>query len=659
MSFPIISDFSALGNPVALAPGELGALTHPRSPCNYHKTVAFGLLVILAFPLSIRASEPAPITLTVDASDIATQRIEARLVVPVKAGPLTLLYPKWLPGTHGPGGPIGRLGGLKLSAGGKPVSWQRDPLEMFAFHCEVPAGATVLEVELAYALTSAQDSLEVSVGVVASRRLAIINWNALLVYPKGTRADAIIYAARLRLPAGWKFGSRLEPVRKTPEEVEFKPVSLSRLVDCPVIAGEHFRTIPLTGAPTPHQIDLACEDAKSLDLTPELIDHMKRLVAESGLLFGARHYTDFHFLLGLSDKLPAFGLEHHECSVNTASPKALTGDASAKWWLTFLLPHEYAHSWNGKYRRPVGLVSPDYQGPQQTDLLWVYEGLTQYVGLVLDARSGLWTPEQYRQELAFTAAELDRRSGRTWRPLADTALASQIRTPFSRHTWRLGSDYYYEGVFIWLEADGIIRTQSQGKRCLEDFLHAFFGGDGGKVVVKPYSFDDVVKSLERITPYDWRGFFTQRLGSTDSRAPLDGIEAAGWRLVYTDAMPDALKVRGVLDLSYSLGCWLAKEGVVIEVLPRSPAAKAGLIAGMRVLAVNGRRFSEDTLRQAIKATAKEKAKLDLLIENGDQFKTYPVDYQGGEKYPNLERIPDRPDMLSQIIKPAAQASEKK
>jgi predicted metalloprotease with PDZ domain len=645
MSFPVISDFSALASPGASTPRKLGALMQSRSTC-------ICLLVILAFPLAIRAREPAPITITVDASEIGNQRIEARLVIPVKPGPLTLLYPKWLPGTHGPGGPIGRLGGLKLSAGGKPVSWQRDPLEMFAFHCEVPAGAPVLEVELAYALTSAQDSLEVSVGVVASRRLAIINWNALLVYPKGRRADEIIYAARLLLPAGWKYGCRLEAVRKSPEEVEFKPVTLSRLIDCPVIAGEHFRTISLTNAPTPHQIDLACEDAKSLDLTPELIDHMKRLVAESGALFGARHYTDFHFLLGLSDKLPAFGLEHHECSVNTASPKALTGDASAKWWLTFLLPHEYAHSWNGKYRRPVGLVSADYQGPEQTDLLWVYEGLTQYVGLVLDARSGLWTPEQYRQELAFTAAELDRRSGRTWRPLADTALASQIRTPFSRHTWRLGSDYYYEGVFIWLEADGIIRKQSQGKRCLEDFLHAFFGGDDGKVVVKPYSFDDVIKSLEEIAPYDWRGFFTQRLRSTDSHAPLAGIEAAGWRLVYTDAMPDALKVRGVLDLSYSLGCWLAKEGGVIEVLPRSPAAKAGLIAGMRVLAVNGRRFSEDTLRHAIKATAKEKAKLDLLIENGDEFKTYPVDYQGGEKYPNLERIPDRPDVLSQIIKPS-------
>ncbi len=541
------------------------------------------LLLALASTMAARAAEPTPITLTADASEIHQQRIEARMVIPAKPGPMTLLYPKWLPGTHGPGGPIGRLGGLKISAGGKPVAWQRDSLEMFAFHCDVPSGATALEVELAYALTSAQDFLEVSVGVVASRHVAIINWNALVVYPKGGKVDELIYAAQLRLPRGWKFGSRLDQVSESSGTIEFKPVSLTRLIDCPVIAGEHFRTIPLTGEPVPHQVDLACEDARSLDLTPEFIEDMKRLVAESGALFGARHYTNFHFLLGLSDKLPAFGLEHHECSVNTASPRALTGDASAKWWLTFLLPHEYLHSWDGKYRRPAGLVSPDFQGPQTTDLLWVYEGLTQHLGLILCARSGLWTPEQYRENLALTAAELDRR------PLGDTATATQIHTVSSRHTWRGGSDYYYEGVFLWLEADGIIRKQSDGKRSLEDFCKAFFGGDDGKVLVKPYSFEDVVKSLEEITPYDWRDFFTKRLNSTEPHAPLAGLEAAGWRLMYTDKQPETLKGRGGLDLSYSLGCWLSKDGSVTEVIPHSPAAKAGLTAGMRVIAVNGRR----------------------------------------------------------------------
>ncbi len=376
-------------------------------------------------------------------------------------------------------------------------------------------------------------------------------------------------------------------------------------------------------------------------------------MAESGAYFGARHYTNFHFLLGLSDKLPSFGLEHHECSVNTASPRAFSGDPSAKWWLTFLLPHEYLHSWDGKYRRPAGLVTPDYQGPHQTDLLWVYEGLTQYLGLVMDARSGLWTPEQYRENLAQTAADLDRRSGRTWRPLIDTALGSQIHTVGSRHTWRGGSDYYYEMVFVWLEADGIIRKQTQGKRNLQDFCRAFFGGEDGKVLVKPYSFEDVVTALEEIAPYDWNGFFKNRLNSTDAHAPMAGLEMAGWKLVYTDHLPDTTRGRGGLDLSYGLGCSISREGNISGIYPHLPAAQAGLREGMRVVAVNGRRFSNAVVRDALKASAKENTKLDLLIENGEEFKTVSVDYHGGEKYPHLERIPDRPDVLAEIIKSAS------
>jgi predicted metalloprotease with PDZ domain len=632
-------------------PPEGNQLRRILKPRLSARPFIYGLVLSLASPLSTHAEGPPPISITVDASEVNQQRIEARMVFPAKPGPLTLLYPKWLPGTHGPGGPIGRLGGLKLSASGKPVAWQRDPLEMFAFHCQVPEAATALEVELAYILTNSQDPFEVSIGVVASRHVAIINWNAMLVYPKGGKADELIYAAQLQLPKGWKFGSRLETVRDSSGTVEFKPVSLSRLIDCPVIAGEHFRTIPLTSEPTPHQIDLACEDAKTLELNSEFIEHMKRLVAESIAFFDARHYTNFHFLLGLSDRIPHFGLEHHECSVNTASPRAFTGDPAAKWWLTFLLPHEYLHSWNGKYRRPEGLVSPDYQGPHQTDLLWVYEGLTQYLGLVMDARSGLWTPEQFRENLASTGADLDRRSGRTWRPLIDTALASQIHTAGSRHTWRGGSDYYYEGVFIWLEADGIIRKQTQGKRNLQDFCRAFFGGEDGKVVVKPYSFDEVMTSLEEIAPYDWRGFFTSRLNATERHAPLAGLEMAGWKLVFTDARQESGRDRDGLDLSYGLGCFISREGNINNIGAHSPAAKGGLKEGMRVIAVNGRRFSDAAFRQALRASAKENAKLDLLIENGDEFKTISLDYHGGEKYPKLERIQDRPDVLAEIIKP--------
>jgi predicted metalloprotease with PDZ domain len=612
--------------------------------------IAAGLQFAARFPRS-------PITLTVDASEVHERRIQARLVIPAQAGRLTLFYPKWIPGTHAPDGPIRRLGGLKLTAAGKPIAWQRDPLDMYTFHCEVPPGAYRVEVELAYILTAFQDPLEVSAGVVASPHLAIINWNSLLLYPKGTLADEQSCLASLRLPKGWKYGTGLEIAKNSDDTIEFQPVPLSRLVDSPVIAGEFFRTIPLGGEQIPHQIDLAAEDAKALELSLEFIANMKRLVAESGALFGARHYRAFRFLLGLSDRVPAFGLEHHECSVNTASPKALTGDARAKWWLTFLLPHEYLHSWNGKYRRPAAMVGRDFQQPQQTDLLWVYEGLTQYLGLVLDARSGLWTPEQFREELGLIAADLDRRRGRAWRPLADTAVAAQVPAMASQHTWRGGSDYYYEGVLIWLEADVLIRQKSKGKRSLDDFCQKFFGGEG-RQPIKPYTFDDVVSALNDMAPHDWRAYFNSRLSSTSPTAPLGGIEDGGWRLTYNDVLPETLKARGLLDQSYSLGVWLTKDGTVTEVIPGMPAAKAGLRSGMKLIAINGKRFSEERLREAVKATRTAVAPLNFLMENGDEFKTYTVAYRGGEKYPHLERAQDRPDLLSKILKPLAASSSR-
>ncbi len=612
---------------------------------------------VAAAGLQFAARPPRPpITLTVDASEVHERRIQARLVIPAQPGRLTLFYPKWIPGTHAPDGPIRRLGGLKLTAAGKQIAWQRDPLDMFTFHCEVPAGANRVEVELAYMLTAFQDPLEVSAGVVASPHLAIINWNSLLLYPKGSAADEQPFLASLRLPKGWKYGTGLEIAKNSDDTIEFQPAPLTRLVDSPVIAGEFFRTIPLKGEPIPHQIDLAAEDAKALELSPEFITHMKLLVAESGALFGARHYRSFRFLLGLSERVPAFGLEHHECSVNTASPKALAGDARAKWWLTFLLPHEYLHSWNGKYRRPAAMVGRDFQQPQQTDLLWVYEGLTQYLGLVLDARSGLWTPEQFREDLALIAADLDRRfKGRTWRPLADTAVAAQVPAMASQHTWRGGSDYYYEGVLIWLEADVLIRQKSKGKRSLDDFCRKFFGGEGWQPI-KPYSFDDVVSTLNEVSPHDWRAYFNSRISSTSPTAPLGGIEEGGWRLTYNDVLPETLKARGLLDESYSLGVWLTKDGTIMEVIPGMPAAKAGLRSGMKLIAINGKRFSEERIRKAVKATKTAAAPLNFLMENGDDFKTYTVNYRGGEKYPHLERAQDRPDLLSQILKPLTASS---
>jgi predicted metalloprotease with PDZ domain len=596
------------------------------------------------------------IKLDVDATEITRKLVRARLTIPAEPGPLVLYYPKWVPGAHGPGGPIGNVGGLKLSAAGKAISWRRDTLDLYAFHCEIPPGATAVEAEVAYVPPYHPPPLVVSLGIVSSNQLAILNWNALVLYPQRRTAADLTITASLRLPQGWKHASALPVDGPTTSELHFEPVPLPRLIDSPVLAGAHLRSIPLSlKKDVPHQLDVAAENDKDLQLSAEFINGLTRVAAEAGALFGTRHYRSFHFLLALSDRVPSFGLEHHESSVNSASPRAFQGDTASKWWLTFLMPHEYTHSWNGKYRRPALMVTRDYQQPQQTELLWVYEGLTQYLGLLLDARSGLWTDRQFREELAGTAANLDRPWGRTWRPLLDTAIAAPLHANAGGHNWRGISDYYYEGVLIWLEADVLIRRQTQGRRSLDDFCRRFFGGKNTGPAVVGYTFEDVLEALNATAPHDWRTFFNCRLTSTEPRAPLGGIRQSGWRLVYSEVPRER---GGAPDLSYSLGLVVGADGTIHEVLHDMPGARAGLNPGMKITAINQRRWSADELRAALKAAKQEKKPLDLLVDEGEVLQTYHVDYHEGEKHPHLERDSDWPDLLATILKPLTPRDEK-
>ena len=413
----------------------------------------------------------------------------------------------------------------------------------------------------------------------------------------------------------------------------------------PVIAGAHCRP---RGAAS----------AAALELKPEDGRHFSRLVPETGALFGARHYRAYHFLLTLSDHVAHFGLEHHESSDNRQSEKFLT-DAGTFKLHAGLLPHEMAHSWNGKYRRPVGLATPDFQQPMQGELLWVYEGLTDYLGLILTTRCGLWTEEDFRQNLALDAASLDRQPGRTWRPLVDTAVAAQLLYDARKEgsAWRRGVDFYPEGALIWLEADVLIRQQSQGRQSLDDFCRKFCGGASGPPRVVPYTFEDVIAALNGIAPYDWRQFFQARIYETRPRAPLGGIEGAGWRLVFSNTLPEMLKSlesdRKFTDLSFSLGLTIKESGAVQDVIPGSPADQAGIGAGMQLVAVNGRRWTAELLRTAVKAAKTNTAPIELLVENNDYFKSCRVAYHDGERYPRLERDPAKPDLLTQILKPLA------
>ena len=595
------------------------------------------------------------IRLHVDLTDAPRNIYHAHLQIPVHAGEMALVFPKWIPGNHRPSGPIGGLTGIRMEAAGHPLAWQRDAVEMYEFHVTVPAGADVLDVSLD-AITT-QDSAGGG-GPAASDNLLDLNWNAVVLYPKGARSDDVMFAPSVTLPAGWKFGTALVKAKATGDEVEFSPVTLTTLVDSPLIAGVHYRRIDLSkpGETPQHVMDVVADAESDLAMTPQDVAAYQKLVAETGALFGARHYRQYHFLLTLSGQVGGHGLEHHESNDSVESERALL-EPDLHMLNGALLTHEYTHSWNGKYRRPAGLATPNYQEPMIGDLLWVYEGLTEYLGNVLAARSGLWSDEQYREALAGTAAMLDHRAGRTWRPLEDTARSVQtLRMMGSQwQNWRRGLDYYPEGELIWLEVDSILRQQTHGQRSINDFCRRFHGGESGPPKVVPYTFDDVVRTLNEIAPYDWSTLLRERVEATSTHAPLEGIERGGWKLVYND-QPNQFthaveKLAKFADFSYSLGFAVRKDGKLDDVIEGSPAYEAGLGPAMKLIAVNGRKWSPEILHAAVKGAQNTNQPIELLVENAQFFKTYSIAYHEGEKNPHLERIAGQTDILSDILRP--------
>ena len=628
------------------------------------------ILTITSAAQSRRAAAPASmapgafsgtITLAVDASDAARKIFHARLTVPASAGELTLVYPKWIPGEHGPTGPITDLAGLRFTANGQTLAWVRDDVDMYAVHMNVPAGATSVEASLDY--LSPAEASGFSSGASASDKMTVISWNQVLLYPANTNSDNVTFKASLKLPAGWKFGTALPIASQSGETIDFQPAPLTTLVDSPVIAGEFYRAVDVTppGEAIHHEVDIAADSAAALQATPQTIQAWKQLIAETGVLYGARHYRDYHFLLSLSDHVAHFGLEHHESSDDRVGERMLI-DENPRKLNGSLLSHEMTHSWNGKYRRPAGLATPNYQEPMKGELLWVYEGLTEYLGDILAARSGLWSAEQYRSNLADVAGYLnDARPGRTWRPLQDTATAAQLlySASFAWSSWRRGVDYYDEGELIWLDVDTTIRQLSGGKKSIDDFTHIFHGPPSGNPMVKPYTFEDVVNALNQVQPNDWAKFLRDRLDSLSPHAPLGGIVNGGWKLVYDDKpgeMFSAAEQEGkYVNANFSVGFSVGENGDIADVIIGGLAYKAGIGPGMKVVAVNGRKYSSDVFSDALIAGKNSSTSLDLLIENGEYFQTYRVDYHGGPRYPHLVRDESKPDVLAEIIKMHAAA----
>jgi predicted metalloprotease with PDZ domain len=613
-------------------------------------------------PAAQDVAYPGNLTLKVDLTDLDRRVLGVRESIPVKPGPLTLLYPEWLPGNHAPRGPIDGLAGLIITAGGHPVEWVRDAVNVYAFHVQVPAGASRLDLEFEFAspLVAGQGRTVVTPDMVG------LQWNTVVLYPAGFYASRINVAASVTLPEGWEFAGALDVESRHQAAVRFKPTTLEMLVDSPLFAGRYFKSLDLDpGARNPVHLNVFADNAEALDVRPQQLAAHHKLVQEAYALLGAPHYDRYEFLLALSDHFGEIGLEHHRSSENRRTPgyfiewdKVAVGRD--------LLPHELTHSWNGKYRRPAGLATPDFNAPMRNSLLWVYEGLTNYFGAVLATRSGLWSEEFGRQAWASLAANMDyNRAGRAWRALQDTTEQPIItaRRPLSWLSWQRTEDYYTEGELLWLDIDTRIRDLTHDRRSLDDFAHSFFAGSaaaspppGSLLGPVTYTFADVVQALKSVAPFDWEKYLTERLYGHGPGAPLDGITRGGWKLVFSETPSEYLRSledqRRAIDFTYSLGFAVsALTGQLTEVRLGGPAYEVGLTMGTTLIAVNGREYRAERLKTAITLAKLDKQPIELLVKNLDRYRTVRIAWFEGLKYPQLQRIERTADRLAAILKP--------
>lgn len=623
-------------------------------------TRSFRLLlapVVLLLSCAGVIAQTPPIHIVADLTDAPRKLYHADVDLPVTPGEVTLITPEWIPGNHRPTGPVSDITGVVFTANGKTLPWQRDDTDLYEFHVIVPQGVTTLHAHLDCIVTAR-----------VTQKMAVLEWEKLLLYPAHTPVRDIPIQPALKVPAGWGVGTALQPVSGGAWPVpaagattEFAATNVEQLEDSPIIAGEYFHEFSLAPEITPkHYLDVVADDPADVNLRPAMLASVSNLVREASVEYASHHYHVYHFLLTLSDVAGGQGLEHGQSSDNGVGEK---GFADGKHQLAEadLLAHEFTHSWNGKYRRPYNLYQPDFATMQQGSLLWVYEGMTQYLGNVLAARSGLKTQAQYRDMLALSAANLDAKPGRDWRPTLDTAVAASVLRGGNPawSNWRRGQDYYQEGELLWLDADTTIRKLTNDKKSLDDFEKIFLakGGNTGPLIV-PYHFDELVADLNQVVPYDWASFLHDRIDEIHPRADLAGIEQGGYRLVYQDQPTDSEKtllsiVRGGkhTDVWYSIGLRVNHEGLIQDVRWGGPADQAQLAPGYRILAVDGKLFSNDVLLQAIRDAKGTTTPMDMIVARDEFVSTFHINYRGGERYPALERVAGTPDYLDEITTP--------
>lgn len=605
-------------------------------------------------PAPTAETYPGVIKYEVDATDVERKIVRVRQTIPVKAGPLVLLYPKFLPGNHAATGPIQLISGVTVTGGGARIDWLRDTIDPNAFHVDVPQGVNEIVVEFQW-LTQPDSS---NWRVVMTPEMVNLQWEKALLYPAGYRSTGITFAPSIRLPEGWKYGVALDTERYENGVATFRPTDLYSLIDSPLFGGAHFQRIEIDPRGEAVHLNIVADAAKNLAPTPEQIGKFESLVAQTDRLFGARPYDRYDFLVAATSKMGDIGLEHHRSSENSVPTDFFTNwgkDLGA----VGLLPHEFVHAWNGKRQRPADELTANHNIPTQNTLLWVYEGQTEYWGDVLTARSGLASKDDILVSLAENAAFYDNQPGREWRPLQDVnnhnLLGYRTSNPYS--SWMRGTgDYYRESLLIWLDADTLIREATDGRKSLDDFAKGFFGGDDGSWAPRGYTFEDVVAALNAVHPHDWTGFLRTRLDANgpDAKAPLDGLARGGYRLTYTDSLTAAekrIQSGWDRDFQYSLGFTLSSSNKLTGVRWGGRAFEADIGPGWELVAVNDRAASAEVLRDAVTAAKGTTAPISLLLKNGDRYRTVAFDYHDGLRYPRLERIPSTPDRIGDILSP--------
>lgn len=598
------------------------------------------MLGVAAFLTVSLAQSADPIQLNVDATDVPRSMIGVDEIIPTKSGEMTICYPKWPPGHHSPSGSLANVVGFHLFANGKEIPWRRDPVEMFNIHVNVPDGANALEVKFIDAMMPGRETTS-SLGRAKFMELAFL--------PKGN-VEKMNVKASMRAPDGWHVFDAL-PITQNGDMVDFPLCTAERLLDSPVMMGAHTKQFPMSPEV---DLDVAADSDADLAIPDDIYNGLKNLVAEANALWGAHHYRHYQWLLTLSNYGGFDGLEHNECSEDGAGAETFLQPGGGEN-LVYLLAHEYTHSWNGKYRRPADLYQTDYTTAQQGSMLWVYEGMTEYWGDVLSSRSGLWTPENLQNTFARNAASNAIKYGRTWRSTEDTAAAASILRSAGA-AWdndRRAQDYYAEGTLVWLGADAIIRKQTNDKKSLDDFCKVFGGAPTTGPKIVPYSYDELVRDLNKVCPYDWNGYLQHMVYDVHPAPTTEGIEMAGWKLVYTNE-PSAprrgggRRGGGGADFMYDFGITVDGTGTVSDMNTDSLADKSGLAIGMKINSVNGKDYSGDVLTQAVNDAVKTTTPIVLQVTKDGVNSTINVDYHDGMRYPHLVRIDGTTDYLSEI-----------